>query len=120
MAPAAVRTAEPDAGAVNEGSDGDKAAAHAARRAYVARGLAHDPKAVTSAMRHVRTARGIEGEADNAGIDDDEVASGRRCRPATGMTVADAANVDDDKATNGGRRRSAGRGPQGGRGRCRR
>ncbi len=74
---AAVRTAKPDAGAVDEGSDGAKAAAPAARRVYAARGPSHNPKAVTSAVRHVRTARGIEEEADNAGVDDKEVASGR-------------------------------------------
>ena len=70
------------------------------------RGLALDPKAATSAGRHVRTARGIKEEADNAGVDNDKVTSGRHCRPATATTVADAANVDNDEATNSGRRRS--------------
>ncbi len=103
---AAVRTAEPDAGAVKEGSDGAEAAVRAARRVYSASGLAHDPKAVTSAVRHVCTARGIEEEADNASVDNDQVASSRRRRPTTATTIADAANVDIDEATNGRRRRS--------------
>ncbi len=42
---------------------------------------------------------------DAAGVDDDEIASGRRHRPTTATTVADVANVDDNEATNGGRRR---------------
>jgi branched-subunit amino acid aminotransferase/4-amino-4-deoxychorismate lyase len=36
----------------------------------------------------------------SAGVDDDEVASGRRHRPTMTMTVADAVSIDDDEATN--------------------
>ena len=102
---AAVRTAKHDAGAVDKGSNRDEAAACARWRVYAASGLAHDPKAVTSTVRHVRTARGIKEEADIAGVDDDEVASGGRRRPTTATTITDAANVNDNEATNEGRLR---------------
>ena len=46
----------------------------------------------------------LEEEADDAGIDDNEVASGGRRRPTTPTTTAEAANVDDNEATSGGRR----------------
>ena len=36
----------------------------------------------------------------SAGVDDDEVASGRRHRPTMTMTVADAVSIDDNEATN--------------------
>jgi hypothetical protein len=36
----------------------------------------------------------------SAGVDDNEVASGRRHRPTMTMTVANAVSIDDDKATN--------------------
>ncbi len=58
MARATVRTAEANAGAVDQGSDVDEAAASAAQRAYMASGLASDTKAATSAARCARTARG--------------------------------------------------------------
>ena len=53
----------------------------------------------------MRTAIGIKEEADIAGVDNDEVASGGRRHPTTATTVADAANVDNDEATNSGRLR---------------
>jgi hypothetical protein len=36
----------------------------------------------------------------SAGVDDNEVSSGRRHRPTMTMTVANAVSIDDDKATN--------------------
>ncbi len=89
MVRAAVRTAEANAGAVDKGSNGDKAAASAARRAYAASGFASDPKAATPAVRRVRTARGGVGTAEahtgpgDKGADGDEVgASATRLRRA--------------------------------------
>ena len=64
-----------------------------------------------------REAEALEEEADDAGIDDNEVASGRRCCPTTPTTIADAANVDYDEATSGGRHRPPQEG-EGWRGRC--
>ncbi len=83
---AAIRTAEPDAGAVNEGSDKDEAATSTARRAYAASDLSHDPKAATSAVRHMRTARGIEEETDNAGAAADPKAVTSAARSAYGAS----------------------------------
>jgi hypothetical protein len=103
---AAVHTAEAKAGAVDKGSDGDEAAASATRQAYAVSGLANDPKAAMSATRRTCTATGIEEEADNTGVDKDEVASGGRHRPTTATTVADVATVNNNEATNGGRRRA--------------
>ena len=51
-----------------------------------------------------REAEVLEEEGDDAGIVDDEVASGGRCRPTTPTTTSDAANVDNKEAMNGGRR----------------
>ena len=51
-----------------------------------------------------REAEALEEEADDAGINDDEFASGGRGRPTTPKTTAEAANIDDDtKAMNIGR-----------------
>ncbi len=61
---AAVRMVEANAGACNEGSDGDKAAASTAWRVYMASGLANDPKAATSAAR---CAHGKRGRAHGRG-----------------------------------------------------
>ncbi len=61
-------------------------------------------KAATT-IKGEREAEALEEEADDAGIKDDEVASGGRRGPTTPTTIAEAANVDDDEATSGGRRR---------------
>ena len=57
-------------------------------------------KAVT-VIKGGREAETLEEEVDDAGVDDDEVASGGRRRPT--MTVADAAN-DDNEAHDSHRR----------------
>ena len=63
-----------------------------------------DRTKAVAAIRGGREAETLEEEAEDAGVDDDEVASGGRRRPTTATTIADAANVDDDEATNSGRR----------------
>jgi hypothetical protein len=98
-AQAAVRTAEAIAKAVNKSSNGDKAAASAARRAYAASGFASVPKAATPAVRRahmarggVRTAEAHTGAGDE-GADGNEVAA-RAARHAYAASGA----ADDPKA----------------------
>ena len=67
----------------------------------------------SATIKSRRDADALEEEADDAGIDDDEVVSGGRHCPTTPTTTAEAANVNDDEATSGGRRRP----PQEGEGR---
>jgi len=67
--------------------------------------VAVDRTKPAAAIKGGREAEALEEEAEDAGIDNDEVASGGRRRPTTPTTIADAANVDDDEATSGGRRR---------------
>ena len=62
-----------------------------------------DRTKAVAAIKGGREAKTLEDEeADDAGVDDDEVTSGGPHRPTTATTIADAANVDDNKATNGG------------------
>ena len=56
-----------------------------------------------AAIKDGHEAETLEEEADDAGVDDNEVASGGRRHPTTATTLADAANLDNNEATNGGR-----------------
>ena len=60
---------------------------------------------MTAAIKGGREAEALKEEAEDAGIDDNEVASSGRRRPTTPTIIADAADFDDDEATSGGRRR---------------
>jgi hypothetical protein len=60
-----------------------------------------DRTKAVAAIKGGREAETLKEEADDAGVNDDEVASGGCRRPTMATTVADAANVDDDEATNG-------------------
>ena len=88
----AIRTAKANAGAINEGSDGDEVAGSTARRVYAA-SIANNPKAVTLAARHahtraaVRTAK-ANAKAVNEGSDGEEaVPRGARLRQAASPTT---------------------------------
>jgi hypothetical protein len=67
------------------------------------REAAIDRTKAAATIKGGREAEALEEEADDAGIDDDEVASGGRRRPTIPTTIANVANVDDNEATSGGR-----------------
>ncbi len=67
---AAVRTAEANAGACDEGSDREEAAASAVKHAYAAFGTTDNPNAMAAAARHVRTARAAVRTAEAHGVGD--------------------------------------------------
>jgi len=59
---------------------------------------------MTAAIKGGREAEALEEKADDAGIDNNEVANGGRRRPTTPTTIADAADFDNDEAMSGGHR----------------
>ena len=68
MARAAVRTAEANAGAYDDSSNGDGATASAVRCSYAASGTANNPKATAAATKHTRTARAAVRTAEAHGV----------------------------------------------------
>ena len=107
-----------EAGAYNEGSDVDEAAASAVRRAYTASGTVDDPKATAAAVRRARMARAavrmakahrIGNGARNKGSGDDKVGP---VNEAAAMAerrtyVASAAANDNEAAASAARRARA-------------
>ncbi len=62
--------AEANTGACDEGSDGDEAAASAAKRAYAALGTTDNPKATAAAARRAHMARAAVRTAEAHGVGD--------------------------------------------------
>ena len=89
-----MRTAEAHTGAWDEGPDGNKVAASAARRAYAASSAANDPKAMTpvagrarTAQVAVRTAEANTRACDKGSVGEEAAASAAlRAYTASGFT----------------------------------
>ncbi len=95
----AVRMVQANAGACNEGSDGEEAAANAARRVYAASGFASDPKAATSAVRRACMARGgVRMVKAHAGARDEGANGNEVMASAVRRAYAASGGTDDPKA----------------------